>query len=257
MANNNERDIPISVFVITQDEEVYIGKLLDSVKRFDEVIVVDSGSTDNTTQIAEQSGAKVFFHEWQGYARQKQYAMSLCSNTWVLNLDADEVLNDSIIERFKKVVEQDEADSVRCKRNDIFINQKPSRWTKRPNNLRLYKKTKAHFNVNDLVHESAKVTGTEITIKQSFDHLGYSSIAVLTTKNNQYSSLKAEQKRAKGKRHSSLKLGLVLPITFIKNYIFRGEIFSGKRGFIQSVICAHYAFLKEAKLYELEQQNKD
>ena len=256
MGNGMRCDIPISVFIITQDEEAYIANVLESVKRFNEVIVVDSGSTDKTIEIAEHYGAKVHHHEWQGYAKQKQYAMSLCANEWVLNLDGDEVLNDPIIERFKQIVERDEADSVRCRRDDIFIGKKPSRWTKKPNNMRLYKKSKAQFNVNDLVHESASVQGKEIFVQQAFDHYGYSSVTVLTDKNNQYSTLKAQQKQAKGKHFSTLKLGLVLPITFLKKYFLQGQVFSGKRGFIQSMIAAYYAFLKEAKLYELEQQRK-
>lgn len=248
--------VPISVFIITQDEEAHIAQVLESVKRMQEVIIVDSGSTDRTIEIAEQFGAKIYHHDWQGYAKQKQYAMSLCSNEWVLNLDGDEVLNESIVERFKQIVENDEADCVRFKRDDLFIGQRPSRWTKKPNNMRLYKQSKARFNPKDLVHECAKVGGKELSIGHTFDHYGYQTVTVLTDKNNQYSTLKAQQKNIKGKRYSSLKLGLVFPITFLKKYIFQGQIFSGKRGFIQSIIAAHYAFLKEAKLYELNVQKK-
>ena len=92
--------IPISVFIIAQDEEQHIARVLDSCQQFSEIILVDSGSSDNTKSIAESKGAKVLHHDWAGYAKQKQYAMSLCKNDWVLNLDADEELTPDLIEAF-------------------------------------------------------------------------------------------------------------------------------------------------------------
>lgn len=250
------KSLPISVFIITKNEEAYIEKVLLSVASMNEVILVDSGSTDNTVNIAKKHGAKVYHQAWLGYARQKQFAMSLCSNEWVLNLDGDEVLNTAIIARFKKIVENNEADSVRFLRHDIFIGKVSSRFTKKANNLRLYKKSKAHFNENDLVHESATVDGKEIFINESFDHYGYGSVAVMTDKCNQYSSLKAQEKFLKGRPYSTLKLFLVFPVTFIKKYIVQGHIFSGNRGLITAMIASYYALIKEAKLYELHQLKK-
>lgn len=256
MNKKTQQTLPLSVFIITQNEEAYIEKVLQSVTNMSEVILVDSGSTDNTIEIAKQYGAKVYHQSWLGYARQKQYAMSLCANEWVLNLDGDEVLNPSIIARFNQIIENDEADSVRFWRNDIFIGKCASRFTKRPNNLRLYKKSKSHFNEANLVHESAIVDGKEIFINETFDHYGYSNVTVLTDKSNQYSSLKAREKFLKNKQYSSLKLALIFPLTFIKKYFFQRQIFSGRRGFIQAVVASYYAFAKEAKLYELHQSKK-
>ena len=119
--------LPISVFIITKNEEEHIEKTLKSVSLFDEVILVDSGSTDSTLDIAKRYRAKIYTHSWQGYAKQKQYAMSLCSNEWVLNLDGDEEVNPSLISAFKEIIEQDKADSVRFWRNDIFMSFKSCR----------------------------------------------------------------------------------------------------------------------------------
>jgi len=250
--------LPISVFIITKNEEEHIEKTLKSVSLFDEVILVDSGSTDSTLDIAKRYRAKIYTHSWQGYAKQKQYAMSLCSNEWVLNLDGDEQVNPSLISAFKEIIEQDKADSVRFWRNDIFIDKPLSTWSKKPNNHRLYKRSKSFFDDSRLAHESATVNGKEIFINETFDHFGYGSIETLTSKNNIYSSLKANEKFVKGKRYSNVKLITVFPLVFIKEYFFQRKIFSGKRGFILAIMGAYYAFIKEAKLFENHQlNNKD
>jgi glycosyltransferase involved in cell wall biosynthesis len=248
--------LPVSVFIITKNEEEHIEKTLKSVSLFDEVILVDSGSTDSTLDIAKRYGAKIYTHSWQGYAKQKQYAMSLCSNEWVLNLDGDEQVNLSLINAFKEIIEQDKADSVRFWRNDIFIDKPLSTWSKKPNNHRLYKRSKSFFDDSRLAHESATVNGKEIFINETFDHFGYGSIETLTTKNNNYSSLKANEKFAKEKRYSNVKLITIFPIVFIKEYFFQRKIFSGKRGFILAIMGAYYAFIKEAKLFENHQVKK-
>lgn len=248
--------LPVSVFIITKNEEEHIEKTLKSVSLFDEVILVDSGSTDSTLDIAKRYGAKIYTHSWQGYAKQKQYAMSLCSNEWVLNLDGDEQVNPSLINAFKEIIEQDKADSVRFWRNDIFIDKPLSTWSKKPNNHRLYKRSKSFFDDSRLAHESATVNGKEIFINETFDHFGYGSIETLTTKNNNYSSLKANEKFAKEKRYSNVKLITIFPLVFIKEYFFQRKIFSGKRGFILAIMGAYYAFIKEAKLFENHQVKK-
>lgn len=253
---DNKKKLPISVFIITLNEERHIEQVLASVQSFDEVVLVDSGSTDNTVSIAQRMGATVYHQDWLGYAKQKQYAMSLCANEWVLNLDGDEVLNQRIINRFAQIVESDEADSVRFWRNDLFIGKKLSPLSKRPNNHRLYKKSKARFDESNLAHESACVNGKELFIDEEFDHYGYNSIRDLTEKNNIYSCLKALEKHNKGKKASLLKLIFIFPLTFLKQYLLQRYIFSGKRGFIKAVIVAYYAFLKEAKLFELRENEK-
>jgi glycosyltransferase involved in cell wall biosynthesis len=242
--------IPISVFIITKNEETHIEKTLQSVKNFDEIIIVDSGSTDNTLKIAQQYNVKIYHQSWPGYAKQKQYAMRLCRHEWVLNLDGDEEITPELASKFTEILQQNKADSVRFWRNDILIGQSPSRLTKHPNNHRLYKKSKAFFNENRLAHESATVNGKEIFINLAFNHYGYDSVEKVTRKNNLYSSLKAQEKFIHKKKHSILKLLCIFPLMFLKKYLVHRYIFSGRRGFVFSIMDAYYAFLKEAKLYE-------
>ena len=256
---------PISVFIVTLNEEKNIERALRSVRFADEVIVVDSGSSDNTVALAENMGANVIFNEWPGYAKQKQFAMQLCKHDWVLNLDADEEITSELARKYQSLVNQDKYVSVRCTRDDLFIGQKMSSWTKKPNNNRLYRKSLSNFDTSRFVHESADVDGKEIFIKESLTHYGYGSIEVLTHKNNQYSSLKAQEKFSKSKPYSLIKLVTIFPLIFIKEYLFQRKLFSGVRGFTLSIMLAYYAFIKEAKLYELhhisaqkqDKKNKD
>lgn len=243
--------LPISIFIITQNEEKHIRRLLLSCKNFDEIIIVDSGSTDDTLSIAKEFNVKIFHKAWMGYANQKAYAMSLCSNEWVLNLDADEELTTELIEAYEKAIKEDKYNSVRCQRNDIFIGKALSRFTKKPNNCRFYKKQFASFDSSRLAHERADVQGPEKKVTQYFNHYGYSDIETITHKNNLYSTLKAKEKYLKNKKASGIKLLLIFPLIFIKTYIIQRHIFSGYRGFVLSISTAYYLFIKEVKLFEL------
>ncbi|GAA4360769.1 glycosyltransferase family 2 protein [Kangiella marina] len=244
--------IPISVFIIAQDEEQHIGRVLDSCQSFAEIIVVDSGSNDKTIAIAKSKGAKVVHHDWQGYAKQKQYAMSLCQHDWVLNLDADEELTPEIIDEFKSfVTRQHDYVALKCRRNDLFAGRFFSNLTRLPTNTRLFLKQHAKYRLQDNVHEGPDFDQKVAHTKRYFNHYGYSNIAQLTEKYNQYSSLKAIEKFNKGKKASVLKLLLIYPLEFIRNYLIYRYCFSGLRGFIFSHLSAYYALLKEAKLYEL------
>ena len=253
----NSEKLPISVFVVTLNEEHNIERMLKSCLRLSEIILVDCGSTDATLEIAAKYDVKIFHHEWQGYAKQKQYALEQCQNEWVLNLDADEELNDVLIDKFEVLMHTPGVDGVRCRRNDIFIGKKPARLSKKTKHLRFYKKSKANFDPTVLVHEIATVDGKFVQINETFDHYGYDKIEVHVDKNNKYSSLKAIEKFNKGKKFSYLKLFLVFPVNFLKIYLLQGYIFSGTRGFILAHDVAFYAFTKEAKLYELHQNRKN
>ncbi|MFT5658330.1 MAG: glycosyltransferase involved in cell wall biosynthesis [Gammaproteobacteria bacterium] len=255
MSQSNAK-LPISVFIVCFNEEANIRRVLESCANMAEIVVVDSGSTDRTVEIAKQYTDRVTYNEWPGYAKQKAYAMSLCKNEWVLNLDADEELLPALVKRFAEVIEADEFTSVRSQRNDLFIDRVFSPLTKKPNSRRLYKKSKAVFDSSRLAHESADIEGRELFVKEVFHHYGYNEIIPIVDKNNLYSTLKAQEKYDKGKAFSRLKLLLVFPLVFIKAYLLQRFMFSGMRGFIQSVNIAHYAFLKEAKLYEHWQKKR-
>jgi glycosyltransferase involved in cell wall biosynthesis len=243
--------LPVSVFIITLNEEKNIRRVLNSIKEFDETIIVDSGSSDDTINIAKEFNTQVSHQDWLGFSKQKQHAMELCKNDWVLNLDADEEIPTELLEEIKTAIAEDHANSIRFMRNDFFLNKPYPLTCKLPSNVRLYRKSKAAFDKDCMVHESAKVAGKQITLKTPFLHYGYNQIEDLAAKQNDYSSLKALEKFNKGKKFSYLKLALIYPIEFIKKFIFQRYITFGWRGLILSLMNANYAFMKESKLYGL------
>lgn len=249
--------LPISVFIVCQDEEQHIARCLQSCERMQEIVLVDSGSSDKTLEIANQYPVKILHNAWPGYAKQKQFALEQCTQDWVLNLDADEELTPELVNEFEKFMQQGQYSGLRCLREDLFLGQRPSKWAKKSNNLRFYKRSKVAFDENTLVHETAELDGVEARTAKSFLHHGYDEIESVIDKHNLYSSLKASEKYQKGKRFSYLKLILIYPLTFLKIYILQRNIFSGMRGFILANNVAYYSFLKESKLYELEIRQKN
>ncbi|WP_100644096.1 glycosyltransferase family 2 protein [Alteromonas facilis] len=249
MQEHSEK-LAVSVFIVAQDEAHNMPRLMQSLSTFAEVIVVDSGSQDKTIDIAREFGATVYEQPWLGYAGQKQFALDKCTQPWVLNLDADEVVTDEMLEAIIKFVERDDIDAVRFDRNDLFIGKMPPPSISKPNNVRLYRRKNAQFDTSQQVHETAKIEGQITTTNASFDHYGYDDIQTLVAKTNQYSTLKATEKFNRGKRGSLLKLMLILPLEFLRQYLLKRMFTFGVRGVILAAINAQYAFLKEAKLIE-------
>ncbi|MFB2800801.1 MULTISPECIES: glycosyltransferase family 2 protein [Shewanella] len=250
--NKSTQAIPISAFLVTCNEAKHIGDVLDSLQAFDEIILVDSGSTDDTVAIAYAKGATVFTHEWQGFAKQKNYAMSLCRNQWILNIDGDEVLPPELAEQIQRHVNSDKASALRLSFEDIFWGKPMSPHSAKRSIVRVFKKDAASYPFDRRVHENVVLAKghNEVSVSGLVTHYGYATTEQLMSKQNQYSSLKALDKYENRKKPSILKLCLIFPLTFIKAYFFQRMCLSGKRGLVHAHIEAMYAFLKEAKLFE-------
>ncbi|MGI2192590.1 glycosyltransferase family 2 protein [Shewanella baltica] len=260
MLKKPTRDIPISAFLIACNEAEYIGEVLDSLQAFDEIILVDSGSSDATVAIAESKGAKVFTHAWQGFALQKSYAMSLCRNQWVLNVDGDEVLPAGLVAEIQRQVNDTDASALRLYFEDIFWGKPMSPFSGKRSIVRVFKKDVATYPHDRRVHENIILAkgAKETKVAGLVTHFGYATTEQLLSKQNQYSSLKALDKYESRKKPSLIKLCLIFPLTFIKTYFFQRMYLSGKRGLIYAHVEAMYAFLKEAKLFEYwETKGKD
>lgn len=241
---------PISVYIICQNEQKHIERTLKAVQDFDEIIIVDSGSTDNTLEIAKKYTDKVFYKKWEGEGVQKAHALSLCSNEWVLNLDADEEVEEELKKELISFTQQDDYVALDIKFWEYSLGTQCSSLVRKNTHIRFFKKEFGSYK-NLGVHAQISIQNGKI--KQSehcIHHFSDKFIHELVVKNNNYSTLRAEQKQNNGKKHSLLKLVFVFPLSFFKSYILRRSIFDGKKGFITSVINAFYAFLKEAKLYE-------
>ncbi|MBP9752923.1 MAG: glycosyltransferase family 2 protein [Proteobacteria bacterium] len=250
--------IDASVYVVCKNEEKHIKRLLENVKDFKEVILVDSGSEDKTLDIAKTySNVKIYYHEWQGYAKQKAYALSLCSSKWVLNLDADEAMSDEMRDEIKETIKNDDCDGINSTRQFYYLGKKPHRFIKYVRNLRFFKKEKGSYDISNKVHEGMKIKGVVKNGKGVFVDYGTDSITFQMQKQNEYSSLSAEENFEKGERVGALKLAFKMPLDFLKYYFLRRHFLDGLNGFIYSVNAAYYGFLKYAKIYELQKTLKN
>ncbi len=243
--------IPCSVYIVTLNCGAWLEDTLKSVVDFAEVIILDSGSTDNTYAIAQKfSNVRINHQDWQGYAAQKSLALAQCQQEWVLNLDGDEVLSDELKQEIIVTIQKDEIDALIIPINDVFLGVPNSKHTKKHAKVRFFRKSKGHYDLENKVHENVIINGESVRANGDIYHYGESSIFVKVEKNNQYSNLKAAEKFQKGKQPSLAKLIVVMPLTFFKSYFIRRSCLNGWRGFVNSMINAFYAFLKEAKLFE-------
>lgn len=249
--------IPCSVYIVTLNCGAWLQDTLNSVKDFSEVIILDSGSTDNTYAIAQTfSNVKISHQDWQGYAGQKSLALAQCRNEWVLNLDGDEILSDELKLEISQTIQANQIDALITPINDVFLGVPNSKHTKKHAKIRFFRKSKGRYDLANKVHENVIVEGQSVKAEGDIYHYGESSIFVKVEKNNQYSELKSKEKFEKGKSPSLIKLITVMPLTFIKSYFIRRNFMNGWRGFVGSMINAFYAFLKEAKLFEKKSYNK-
>lgn len=246
---NTSGKIQASVYIITLNEEKNLARALESVKAFDEIVVVDSGSTDRTLEIAKQYTPRVFTHEWQGFAKQKEYAKSLCTHDWVLNIDADEEVDEVLLAQIAQTVSENRIDALNIRISEFFMGRFGRPKARHNAKVRFFRKSKGHYS-GGLVHEGVVIDGRTENSQGFIRHYGEVSLSVKVEKNNLYSSLRAEEKRLKNKKPSLLKLLFIFPAVFLKSFLLRLNFMNGVRGFIGSTINAFYAFLKEAKLYE-------
>jgi glycosyltransferase involved in cell wall biosynthesis len=234
--------LPISVTIITFNEEERLPLVLDPlVNLVDEIIVVDSGSSDDTLQIAEKSGCLVFHRDWTGFGDQKVFAEKKCRNNWVLNLDADEILLPSII-RSLKTLFRDHTNlkpavyKLAIRHVSHLSNSRhplpfaPTNWTPR-----LYHREVAGFS-NSTVHDKVipKSTITPTKLKGDVAHISLKSFSHMWEKIATYSALQAEVRVEKGRSNSIALLFLDPPFFFLKNYFFRRLCFVGLEGLVMS-----------------------
>jgi glycosyltransferase involved in cell wall biosynthesis len=251
--------LPISAFIIAKNEADRIPKAIRSVRDWvDEVIVIDSGSTDDTVKVAESLGAKTCFHEWPGYGPQKIYGEGLCRNRWLLNLDADEEVTPEakaeIEALFANGEPTDKAFSVTT-RTVFRFEDRPRRFAVSMVHGRLYNKDHAGFK-DSTVHDSVvrRDGGPLKQLKSSFNHYIFRSHHHAIEKVNAYSSMQAEDLFRKGRNPSALRIIFTPPWAFFKAYVLRGYIFYGLDGVIRSYIYAFSRLIRVAKARERFQE---
>jgi len=246
----------ISGLVITFNEEKNIGKCIDALFEVcDEVIIVDSNSSDQTVTIAEAKGAKVILQKFLGDGPQRSHGLPFCKNDWILNLDADEFLD---LDAKKFILEQEylkgnfDAFSFRVKN---FLADKLidfSGWYP-DSKVRFFNKKTARPS-DDLVHQKI-LTTSEKKVTVHILHYGWSSLDQIIAKKNQYSTWHAQQLFDQGTRITSFKPILNGTVAFIRCYFFKKGIFNGLDGLTIAMIQAFFSYMKYAKLIKIQKSN--
>ncbi|HEX7137540.1 MAG TPA: glycosyltransferase family 2 protein [Vicinamibacterales bacterium] len=240
----------VSVTVITKNEAADIGRALASAAWADEIIVVDSGSTDDTVAIARKYTDKVIVREWPGYANQKNHAASLASNDWILSLDADEVVTPDLATEVRQTLSTDPPHAgFRIPRVTWHL----GRWVRTTDwypdyQMRLYDRRSGNWTGN-YVHESVTVRGSTGQLKGEFQHYAYRDISDHLETIDRYTTYAARQMQDAGRRAGFFDVAVHPPLAFLRNYIAKGGIRDGIPGFIISALNSYYVFLKFAKLW--------
>jgi glycosyltransferase involved in cell wall biosynthesis len=247
----------LSVIVITKNEAHAIAECLSSIAWADEIVVVDSGSTDDTVTICEKFGAKVTVtDDWQGFGIQKNRALSYATKDWVLSIDADERVTPELQAEIKQIVANNADASYRMPRSSSYCGQfiKHSGWS--PDYItRLFKRGHGQFS-DDLVHERLITEHPTLTLKSALLHISYTSLEEVLDKVNRYSTAGAAMALARGKS-ASLGTAIVHGIwAFIRTYFIRLGFLDGKMGFILAVSNSETTYYRYLKLALMRQNNK-
>jgi glycosyltransferase involved in cell wall biosynthesis len=247
----------LSVTIITCNEEKNIGDCLASLDFADEIVIVDSGSTDRTEEICRaHPKVRFFYQDWQGYGCQKNRAAELASHDWILNLDADERISPDL----RLSIEQADTSAysaARMARENYFGN----RWIRHcgwyPDyTTRLYDRKVCRFSERS-VHETLESQGHIETLEGNLRHFTYSGVSDYLQRMDRYSTLAAEELLKKGVAPTFLDLLFRPFATFIKMYLLRRGFLDGYAGLLLSLLYSQYTFCKYAKLKELSAQTDD
>lgn len=258
----------LSVAIITLNEEANLARTLASVSWADEIIVVDSGSTDRTAEIARTYNARVIEHLWTGFAAQKNFALSQCTGDWILSLDADEELSTELQFQMQNLLmSKPAADAYFLKRRNLFL----GRWIKRGGfypdpKLRLFRRAAAnfvrtpHFEERP-VHETIVFNGISGTLDYDLIHHAYPTLSTYIEHMDRYSSLGADlligKKRTSRNILSFLfNVWFVPQLTFIWNYVFRLGFLDGREGLLLHLYHGMYTSWKYAKAWERARKSK-
>jgi glycosyltransferase involved in cell wall biosynthesis len=248
----------ISAAILTYNSEKHIENVLKKLYWCDEIVIVDSYSTDATLEICKKYTNLVFQNKFEGFGPQKQVLMARCANDWILSIDSDEVVDDELITNITKLTLADfeENAGFLINRKHIFLDKQfqygkeSSAWI-----LRLFNKQKGNVTAN-IVHESIKVNGNISKVKGPLLHYTISELKDAIHKMDLYAQLKAQEYFKNNKKNTWIKLYITFPFTFFREYFLNKNFMNGYQGYIWSFLVAQGAALKYYYLSELYKNNK-
>jgi glycosyltransferase involved in cell wall biosynthesis len=246
----------LSVCIVTHNEEANIARTLESVRGIaDEIIVVDSHSTDQTVSLAKSCGAKVFAEDWKGFPAQKNSALAKADGSWILSLDADEEVSPELAESIGALLKSGQAaaqcDGYFMARRNLYLN----RWIKHggyypDRKLRLVKRELAKFELRP-VHEDFKLSGKTGVLRGDLIHHAYPNLESFIDHANRYSTLGAQMVARERRVGFSVTNIVVRPLVrFFYNYVIRGGFLDGREGLLVHLTHASYVSWKFAKAWE-------
>jgi glycosyltransferase involved in cell wall biosynthesis len=243
----------LSVTIITLNESDHIAAAIDSASWADEIIVVDSGSTDGTLDLARAKGATVATRAWSGYVDQKNYAAGLARHDWIFSLDADERIPAPLATEVRELLAVEPSlRGYRVPRVTFHF----GRWMRTTDfypdfQTRLYDRRAARWRGRH-VHESVAVDGAVGQLQNELQHYSYRDLRDQLDRINLYSTLAARQMHEAGRRANAFDLIVHPPAAFLRNYVLRRGFLDGTAGLTLSAVNAYSVFLKFAKLWEMQ-----
>lgn len=240
----------LSVFITTYNNARTLRLCLESVKWADEIVLLDSYSSDDSLEIAREYGCEVSQHAFLGYGPQKQLALDRTTHRWVLLLDADEALSEETQAEVQALLAAGpRADGYELRRQEQMFWRMGHTGARMNCFLRLFDKTRG--SVSDMpIHAAPKVDGRIERLRGVFYHFGETDVHSKVEKVNAYSTGLVVDKVAKGRRPNPWIMVIYPPLFFLRIYLFKRNFMNGWAGFIASVVSSFYVFLKYAKLYE-------
>lgn len=242
----------ISAVIITRNEEKNISECIESLKWADEIVVIDSMSTDKTVEIARKYTDRIYKKEWEGYSKQKNYGILVSNSEWILNIDADELVTDMLRD---EIITRTSLKSEICgyyiPRKNYFM----GKWIKHggwyPNyQLRLFRKGSGEFK-DVRVHEGVTIVGYTDYLANPLIHHSYNNFDDFVERSNKYSTLAALDLFERNEKINIHHL-VIKPLSrFLKMYLVHGGFIDGWRGFVLAVLYSYYVFIRTIKLWEL------
>ncbi len=247
----------LSVGIITKNEEKRLGRTLEAITNLaDEIVIVDSGSTDKTEEIALSYGAKFYREDWKGYGLQKNSVIDKCSEEYILLIDADEVVSDKLKRRIEKTIKEKDGSVFEINFTSVCFGKiiKHGGWSG-SYRIRLFRKDSGRYNDNR-VHEEFITNEKIIKLKEDILHYSYEDLYDYLAKFNRYTSEGAEEYYKRGKKASCFGIVINPIFKFVRMYILRLGFLDGIEGLLIAILSANYTMVKYYKLLELNRSRR-